>query len=292
MGYASVKGELVKFTTRDGLVLDGFLHRSGSGNRKAIISVFGMTSNFFSPRRAEALCAASKGSGFDVFLPNNRGMGSVNSFHYVKGGKRAFMGTAMERFEDCVYDIDGAVRFMRTLGYNTIILQGHSTGCQKVVYYCSKKRDPMVKGIVLLAPDDDYNVARKELGKRFGSAVRTAREMVRRGHGGEMTPTWVSYYTARRFLSYADPKNAEARVFNYNSLMKEFGSIRLPILAVFGSRDEGAVLPVKRLLDILEEKTSSKSFGRLVIKGGDHVFWGKEDEVARDVIAWAKGLRI
>ena len=39
-------------------------------------------------------------------------------------------------------------------GYDEIILEGHSYGCNKVVYYYTKKKDEIIKKIVLLAPRD------------------------------------------------------------------------------------------------------------------------------------------
>ncbi len=291
MRYPSIKGELVKFQAKDGLALDGFLHRSSSGNKKAIINVFGMTGNFFSSKRYDELCRAAKGSGFDVFMPNNRGMGMVNGFHHKRGGKTVVVGTARERFEDCVYDIDGAVRFLRGLGYRTIVLQGHSTGCQKIVYYLFRKPSAPVDGLVLLAPDDDHNVARKELGKRFGEAVRIAKKMVRSHRGDEITPAWISYYSAKRFLSYAGKKSVEGRLFNYNSKLKEVSSIHLPMLVVFGARDEFAVLPVKQYVGILKSKTSSASFESVIIGAADHGFYRKEKELACAVMGWVTKLK-
>jgi alpha-beta hydrolase superfamily lysophospholipase len=280
-------GELVKFTTKDGLVLDGFLFRSKRNNKRAILNVFGMTGNFFSSARYGALCAAAKGGGVDIFLANNRGMGVVNSFH-TTGKRRWYIGTAREKFEECIFDIDGAVKFLTRQGYREIILQGHSTGCQKVTYYCYRGMDQRVKGMILLAPCDDYNLARQvELKGKFPLAVRLAKEMVRSGKGIEFTPEWISHYTAKRFLSYADPKNIEARLFDYDSKMKEFGRIRQPILTVFGSKEENLTKPVRKYMSILESRTGSSDFEWKIIAGADHSFVGKEKELARIALDWA-----
>ncbi len=283
-------GELVKFTTKDGLRLDGFLLRSRSRNRKVILNVFGMTSNFFSSERYRALYSVAKGGNVDIFLANNRGMGSVNSFH-TTGKDRRYIGTAREKFEDCLFDIEGAIRFLSRLGYRSIILQGQSTGCQKVTYYCSKRKDRKVRGVILLAPVDDYNVARQELKDRFPLAVRIAKDMVRRGRGDELASGGIYYYTARRFLSYAEPRNVEARLFNYDSDLEEFGRIRQPILAVFGSKEEHRTKPVRKYMSILESKTVSADFEWKIIAGADHSFHRKEKELARITLNWADGIR-
>ena len=288
---AGIFGELVKFDTRDGLRLEGFLVRSRPGNRKAILSVFGMVSNFFSSKRYEALYAEAAGGDIDLFLANNRGMGSVNGFH-TTGKLRQYIGTAREKFEECLFDIDAAARLLEELGYNEIILMGHSTGCQKVAYYCLKRKDPKVTGMILLAPCDDYNLAKKvELKGRFPEAVGVAKRMVREGRGIDLTPEWISYYTAKRFLSYADPRNVESRLFDYDSDLKEFGKITRPTLAVFGSEEENVTKPVREYMRILESRKGGKDFEWKIIKGANHSFDGKERELAKAVLKWADRIK-
>ena len=282
-------GELVKFATKDGLRLDGFLLRSRDRNKKVILNVFGMTSNFFSSDRYGALYSAAKGGDVDIFLANNRGMGSISSFH-TTGKESRFIGTAVERFEDCLFDIEGAIRFLSGLGYREIFLQGHSTGCQKVAYYCLKRKNPEIKGIILLAPCDDYNMARQGLKGRFPTAVKTARDMVKKGRGDKLTSEWISYYTARRFLSYAELKNVEARLFNYDSDLKEFGQIRQPILALFGSEEENLTKPLRICMGLLESKTGSSDFEWRILAGANHSFRGKEKKLARIVLNWVNRI--
>lgn len=290
MAADRIYGEMVKFTTKDGLRLDGFLLQSRPRNRKVILNVFGMTGNFFSSTRHRALYAAAEGGDTDVFLANNRGMEVINCFNTVRGGRKC-IGTAREKFEDCLFDIGGAIGFLSGLGYRKIILQGHSTGCQKVTYYCSKKKDRRVRGVILLAPADDYNLAKGiRIKGGFASAVRIAKGMVKRGRGDEPTPEWISSYTAKRFLSYADTRNVEARLFNYNSHMEEFGKVRQPILAIFGSKDESMTKPAREHMRILESRTGSDDFEWNVLKGADHNFKGKEKELAGVTLRWVKGL--
>ena len=285
--FRKIRGTLVTFYTKDKLELNGFLIHSKPKNKKIILNVFGMTGNFFSSARYWKLHQQSTGSEFDIFLAANRGMGSVFSFRKINR-RRALIGTAREKFEACVYDIDGALGFLKSLGYRKVILLGHSTGCQKVCYYQYKIGDKIVKGIVLLAPCDDYNLSRKQLGTNFTKAVAICKNMVKKQYGSELTPKWISYYTAKRFLSYADLRNVEARLFNYDSKLKEFSSIRCPILAVFGDSDVNVVKPVQECLKILEEKSASKKFNWEIIKNADHGFTNKEQKLSCIIMDWLK----
>ncbi len=61
-------------------------------------------------------------------------------------------------------------------------------------------------------------------------------------------------------------------------------------MAVFGSRDEFAVIQVKRYLDILESRTGSNRFERAIIRDADHGFYRKKKEVASIVMDWVKHI--
>ncbi len=283
--------ELLKFWTKDGLLMSGLLSRSQKRNTTVILDVFGMTSNFFSSLRREELYRAAYRTKIDVFSAENRGIGSVFPFTN-KNGKRIFIGTANERFEDCLYDISGAIKILKSIGYKKIILLGHSTGCQKAVYYQYKTKDKSVKGIILLAPMDDYNLNRISLDKKLKKAISIAKIMVSKGKAHELTPTWISYYSAARFLSYALPNKAEAKIFNYDSTLKEFRSITRPVLVVIGSKEQNTTKSIKEYISILENATRSKHFSWAIIKGADHGFHSREKQLAEIIIKWADDLEM
>ncbi len=280
---------MVKYTTKDGLLMHGILSKSREDNQTVIITIFGMTSSFFSSSWINELIKTAQRTSIDVLSANNRGAGSV--FPFKSDEHSRFIGTARERFEDCIYDISAAIDVAEKLKYKRIILAGHSTGCQKATYYMSKTHDKRVNGIILLAPVDDYNSTRNELGNRFNEAVKIAKAMVEHGKGERQTPEWISYYTARRFLSYAEKSNTEAKIFNYESKMEEFASVRCPILAVFGSKEEHAPKNVNQMLSTLEKRTKSRSFKKVLMKGTGHQFIGKRKALAKTMLEWASKIK-
>lgn len=280
-------GELVKFTTKDGLVLEGFLHHSAKKNRRAIIHVHGMIGTFYKPPFLWELSKELKDTGYDLFMFNNRGTGLETRF--TSKGRRKDIGTAHEKFEECILDIDAAIKTMQELGYKEFFLSGHSTGCQKITYYQAKKQNKKVKALLLLAPADDYNEARKKLGKKFQTAVKTAKQMDRQGKGPEIVPKWVSTYSgieafsAKRFLSVADSKSTEAQVYNYHGRMANFSKIKEPMFAVFGSKEAHKEISPRKMLKILREKTNSELLITCEIKGAKHSFYGNEKELVKGI---------
>ena len=97
-------------------------------------------------------------------------------------------------------------------------------------------------------------------------------------------------FSPRRFLSVADLGNIEARLFNYDGRMSEFANIKIPTYVVFGTKDEGAVKPVREYIKILGERSNSKVFSSFIIRGASHSFRGYEEVVAGQTVRWLKGL--
>jgi pimeloyl-ACP methyl ester carboxylesterase len=274
---------LIKYATTDGLDMYGALFKSKPNNKKIIIHEHGMCSNFFNGSMTEELSKTLKGTDWDFLSTNNRGFNLTSKF--VRNNKKEIIGTAYEEFTDCIKDIDGAINAMKKLGYKEIILSGQSTGCQKVTYYQAKKQNNLVKALILLAPADDYSATKKELGEKFNKAVKIAEKLTKEGKRKQLMPTKYSLYSAKRFLSFANEKNTEAELFNYTGKLKTFSKLNLPILAIFGEKEEnvGEQTP-KEMLNILEAKTQSKLFRKALIKNASHNFKENEKETAKIIL--------
>ena len=253
--------------------LDGFWCRGARAKDALLVFVHGMHSNFYRSKLKKVLMTASARTGFDVLSFNNRG---------------AEQSTATERFENCLPDIDAAIRFGRRHGYRRFFLAGHSTGCQKITYYQAVRRNPAVRALILLAIGDDYAITRRDLGRRFAFWVRRARSLVARGKGDTLLPPECQGFSARRFLSIADPAATEAKLFDFDGQLTHFRRIRCPVLAVFAGADEYETLPPKRAGEILRSRTRAARFESQVVPGADHSFHGDEQLVSRLIGGWLK----
>jgi pimeloyl-ACP methyl ester carboxylesterase len=267
-----VEGKLIEFHTSDGFLLHGFLQMP-RGAKTCVVYLHGMNGNFYRGRRVWEMAQKLNKNGVGFFTINTRGHDSLAKINARSSRKWGIMGgTHVEEFKDCIYDISGAINALRKLRFERFILAGHSTGCQKVIYYQYKRADRSVIGLLLLAPADDYNGQKRDLGKKFAEAVRVSKALVRKRRGSETDNRIPDGFSAKRFLSVGDPRSAEARIFNYDGRLSEFSKIKEPICAVFGSREEHAVKPVKTYMKILGEKTHSKMFVPVIIKGAKHSF--------------------
>jgi alpha-beta hydrolase superfamily lysophospholipase len=277
------KLDLITFNTKDGFELNGALNFSEAKN--IIIHVHGMTGNFYGGTLTQSILEDINIKGFDVLTINTRGHGVVNRIHGKK--KKKVIGTANENFTDSIYDIDGAIKFAKKLGYKNIILSGHSTGCQKVTYYQAKKKNKDVKGIILLSPCDDYALAKKS--KNYKKYLRKAKKMISDRKGNDVLAIPNNLFTAKRWLSAHDNTKTEAKVFDYSSNLYYFKKIKCPVFVSFGSKDYfGKGQNAKKLNKILSNNTKADFIETIIINGADHSYKGHIKEIIKKLEEFLK----
>jgi pimeloyl-ACP methyl ester carboxylesterase len=276
-----IPGDLVAFPAA-GRLLDGFWRHGRERQPRLLVLVHGMGGNYYRSALKQELMERGPGAGCDVLSFNNRGSGE---------------GVLTERFSGCLADLDGALAFGRRAGYRRFILAGHSTGCQKIAYYQSRRKDPAVEAFVHLAPGDDYAITAREMGER--ALARLVARLSKRAaacKGAEPVPRvkglpeMCAGFSCERFLSIADPRRVEAGLFRYGGPLRVFSRLALPTLVLFGDREEFACLPLERMAAILRAKTAAACFRFRVIRGADHGFHGKEREAAAAVYAFIRSL--
>lgn len=279
-------GELVRFPASDGLGLEGFLHEAPG--RTALVFVHGMTDVGWSPP-GPTVFELARAAGVAALLVNTRGAGIVTEFGYPDEPDRDTIaaGTAFERFADGVRDLDGAVEFLGSRGFDRLVLVGHSTGCQKVVADQLEAARPEVEGLVLLAPVDDRAVWQRSLGASFESVLADARD---RGDAAVLDldgPT--GYLSPRRFVALVEPGSAEGDLFDYGTELDHLRDVDVPMLTVFGRDEPFAARPVDELLArIAAESADPRS--RTAVVPGDHAFRGGEAELAAAVTRFLTDL--
>ncbi|HVU75865.1 MAG TPA: DUF1749 domain-containing protein, partial [Candidatus Paceibacterota bacterium] len=172
-----------------------------------------------------------------------------------KGSKTVYLraGTAHEVFTDCVDDIDGAIAAAKKAGARHIFLAGHSTGCQKVAYWASKRKDARVRGLVFFGPLSDYSGALQSKGAAWMSrGAAHARKRVGAGKAHELMPPALSEWfacDAQRFLSLYTPDSAE-EIFSYARparIPRTLHKIKMPIFVLLAGADEYGDRPVDEI---------------------------------------------
>ncbi len=259
--------------------------------KRAIVWVHGLGSSAFSMLDV-VRSVADPGTAVITF--NNRGHGHVSSVRKRAGKniQRLGAGSVHEVFTDCVDDIQGAINFVRKRGIKDIYLAGHSTGCQKSIYWAYKKKGRGTKGIILLAPVSDWSAEKKRQGaKKIARAVRAARTLVHAGKKHALLPEglWHEMLDAQRFLSLYTPDSIE-EIFSYAQQKKNpkiLQSVRVPVLVLWGEREEFSGRSSEEVLAWFEKNLRVKH-RVIIVPGAGHGFHAAERMVARHIREFMK----
>ena len=283
-----------RITTGDGLELHGLLFEPNKKTTNVLIHIHGWVGNFYENKFIDCIAKEAASRGFAFLTFNNRGAGIVNDFIKRKKSKIDYVriGGSLEEFKDCIFDIKAAVNFLSKKGYKRIILQGHSLGCQKTIFYKYKTEDKRVKGLILLAPVDDIGFTKEQLKNKYKKALKIAKQMVEKGKGDKFVPKWMEFYpllSAKMFLNIADPKSASGRIFDYSGNFKEIQSINCPKLAVFDSKDDYQSDSGEKL-EILKENI--KDCDIKLVQNAGHGFVGFEEKLSKLIGNWLKAQKI
>ena len=249
--------------------------------KRVIVFIHGLTGSLFSMKR---MVDALLDKDTAVLTFNNRGYEQVGEVKRGTGKnavwKRA--GAAHEVFTDCADDVQGAVHFAHKAGAKNIYLAGHSTGCQKAVYWASKKKGGLgVKGLVLFGPLSDYAIALEQDSKgTLATSVEYAQKLVRAGKPNELMPAALGPWfvcDAQRFLSLYTPDSAE-ETFPYAQPKKHphaLASVRVPVLVLLAGGEEHTKRPAQEIAAWFE-KNIHAPHQVLVVPRVTHSFKGGE----------------
>ena len=149
----SADGTLVSVVNNAGLVLDGIVF-SPPKPRLAIVHVHGSLGNFYQQSfiRVFANCLIQHGVAILSFnLTCHDGV----SEGYTADQRMQYVGGSLSRFETCLDDLDALLSFARSF-CTTVVLQGHSLGCDRVLFYVQQRaaRIPLI----LLSPCDSHRL--------------------------------------------------------------------------------------------------------------------------------------
>ncbi|MCR4325734.1 MAG: alpha/beta fold hydrolase [Patescibacteria group bacterium] len=278
---------LVQITTPKKYLLNG-LWFGPKKPKRVVVWVHGLGSSLFKRQGIIELLVDKETA---VLTFNNRGHDNISRIsragkRKVGGSLRA--GAAHEVFTDCVDDIQGAVNFAKKSGVKDIYLAGHSTGCQKSIYWASKNRRRRgVRGIILLGAVSDYAAEMKLQGKRrVARAASAARALVRRGKKDSLLPegVWHETLDAQRFLSLYTPDSRE-EIFTYSQPKKTpltLRSVNVPILVLWAQKEEFADRPTKTILEWFGQHLKPEDRAVSIPRTG-HLFKGGEKTVVREI---------
>lgn len=286
-----MKYPIVSIKTKDGLKLHGLLIEPTQPSKTILIHLHGSSGNFYGNSYFEELTNSVVDLGIAYLSTNNRG----NHVYELEKGS-FYYGVSLEKFEDCVLDIDAWIEFALNKGYENIILEGHSYGTEKIVYYMNKgKYADKVKGVTLLGFSDNVGTQLK-YEKKVGKSYREeAEELNNKGEGWKLLSDYFGLcgempISAQTYLHgfTEDSENAIALPLRKGKDLTFFQNIKVPILGVISDNEESeyTIIPIKEAIELL--KSENNFAEAYIIEGTDHVFSGKEKELIETIVDFLK----
>jgi len=275
---------IVSIRTKDGLELNGLLLKPRKPSKKIIMHIHGTSGCFYWNKFYEPIYKMAYAHNIAFLSTNNRGSGT-----YELEIGTVPHGASLEKFEDCIYDIDAWIKFCLEKGYSEIILIGHSFGTEKSVYYMEKGGyQKNIKALILLGFSDNVGTQQKyekKIGKNY---LKEAKQLIKegkkehllsdlRGLAGELP---ISAQTYKNFFSKRSENSKALPLRKWKDLMY-YRNIKIPILGVISDNEEGeyTIIPIKEAIELLRNENRLAEIYQ--IKGTNHGFEGKEVELVK-----------
>lgn len=279
------KFPIVKVATKDGYILHGLLQESKIKSKNIIIHIHGSAGNFYQSNFYTYLFKMAEELGYAFLTTNNRGTGVYD----VELGTK-YRGAAIEIFEDCLLDIDAWIEYAINLGYENIILEGHSFGTNKIqYYYFNGKYKLKIKALILLGFTDSYGGQLEYLKSNNLSnehLLKEARKLISDKKPLQLLPypliNWGELpQTAQSYLSFMKPNSVLSKILPLRNKvnLENFHKIDVPILGIVGDHNECTVLPPKEAVELLMNE--NKKVKCYMIKGSNHTYKDKESELIK-----------
>lgn len=283
---------LVNVTTKDNLRLFGLIQKPKSDTHRVIIHLHGTSGNFYYNNFYPFIAKTANDNNIAYLQTNNRGAGN---YEYELG--EIPHGAALELFEDCLLDLDAWIEYCLFNNYSEIILESHSFGNEKVIYYLNKgKYKNKVVGVILLGFNDSVGTQQRYENRIGKSYLSEARKLVEEGKdfsflsdlfGGIAGEAPLS---ARSYLNFYSPGSELSQVMplRLGKKLEMYSHINVPILAVIGDNEEGeyTIIPIKEAMKLMKRENPLTEAHQ--ISDCDHGFKGKETQLANLIINYIK----
>lgn len=283
--------------TEDDLRLQGF-HWESAKKETCVVCIHGMSGSIIENNFAEVLGEELSKNDYGFLFGHNRGYGHINDIGTSEsqkdgGNKRRRIGATYEKFEESIFDIDLWLNKARELGYNKIILMGHSLGCNKVIHYLSTQNYSDISGAIMASPPDMVGLAKLEKYQpNYSEMLAEAKKNVGNNKPRKILNSilWDWYHiSSQTFLDlFEDGCPADNLPLLRNpEVFDEFSKIQIPILAFTGENDDIAIKTFEEDLGQIKSKAiNCKSFETTILKGANHMYDNKEVELARLLLSW------
>jgi pimeloyl-ACP methyl ester carboxylesterase len=280
--------EVVFARSNDDVVSGGVLFTAPKQAAKpmAVVWLHGWGANFYVPSYV-GIGRALAERGFTTISANTR-MHDIGNVEKYNKGKRVRGGGYWGVTSEDARDIAAWVDYAQGLGFDRVVLVGHSAGWASVARYQADTHDPRIVGMVFASGCVDCSNNGED------PALRAqAKKLVDEGAGDGLITipkrSFPSYVSAATYLDIIDTPREYADFFGVRTANPAVTRVRCPILAFFGSKGDIATQEALNLVktSIYRLKSGPSRVDTSMIQNGNHEYVGEEGQVAQTIAAWA-----
>jgi len=287
-----MKTTFCRTDTCDQLKLPGLLFEPEAGSKVGILHLHGRAGGFYANAFLDEMAETYNAAGFGFLTVNLRGHDQIADFRVGDTDQIKRIGQAFDVFEESIFDIDAWVKFLRSRGYEKIILQGYSQGGGKAVYFLNEEPQADVIALVLMSPADAAGLLKKHDPRNFEKDLAEAETMVAQGRGNELLPRPIRgtyYVSAKSFVDeFGDQTKANIFPVFENGNFEKLKNIKIPILAFYGSKENLCINSPKEDLATIANHFKNKNSKTAIVDGADHTYHKQEKQVADSITDWLK----
>jgi pimeloyl-ACP methyl ester carboxylesterase len=280
----TVTKEFVSIRADDGLVLDAFWV-SPASPAVAIIHIHGKGGNFYHNQFLREMYASMPSVGIAILGLNTRGNGAIVEADRL--GEVTYVGSAAERLSDSARDIQAAIAFVEQES-PSVVLQGHSYGCDKVMFAA---REGCHLPLVLISPADTmalfgkYNSTWRDLPPVTGTGNSRNLDSVVQTLGVKTDRREYAVPVDSRTLSDAICGD-DFRIFDLS--MPPSMSVSNRAIALIGGNDDLQLGQQAAMAERCREMLPCADVE--VLEGASHWFAGSEEWLAKQIASWVLDL--
>ena len=290
--------EFVETKTEDNLILQGLLSETNKKTDSVVLHIHGMSGNFWENYFVKTILKEYPKNNLSFLTVETRGSELLRWFSTADGDKR-LIGNSYEIFEECLFDIEAWINFLKSNGYKNIYLQGHSLGCSKITYYQKIKNNSLIKSLIFISPADMMGLlVEKSYKQEYEKFLKEAKELTKKGKENELLSGihWTfARQSAKSFLNFSFENNNLA-IFNYYNPERGFDtikSIKIPMLSILGTKDDGIPTDAYKSTEMLKENAiNCKKFKGVVFENAEHDFHGFEDRIVKEVLGFISNKKL
>lgn len=276
----NIKLNQIEIKTKQKIFLEGYYFQNK--NNKCIYFIPGMTGEFSKLDFAQKIAEISIQNKYDFLAGNTLGSGEIKELKINDKGKKGIIvkGAAYEKFEDCIYDIDAWLDFLKNKNYDEIIIICHSLGCNKIVHYLNKQANHLIKKLILLAPQDiKFNNLKIHAG-----LLEEAIKNINNNESNKLLSKKLLGFCLISSQTYYDLINNQ-NIMNIpyktnNPDFSKISNIKMPILSVIGTIDGGK--KSEEYMGLISKNCLDGKYH--IIKDANHIFENKEEELSKIII--------